>query len=154
MGELGCVGAGPPSMPGTRLLGNPLGGRGTRPHSQAKNLDFVRCNMKLCAGCRREFAASRSTAQFCSTACRVSVHRGKRLTPTETGPGRVLSVTPSRPSPHPTGTVSCNAKAPKTPTLHPRLVQDKSYPRMYRIKKKDGTVSDMVSLARAKEALL
>jgi hypothetical protein len=37
--------------------------------------------------------------------------------------------------------------------LDPRIVPDARWPDMYRIKKPDGTLSDMVNLTRARDAL-
>jgi hypothetical protein len=42
----------------------------------------------------------------------------------------------------------------KPPKVNPRIVADPKWPRMYRIKRRDGSLTDMVSLTRAKEALL
>ena len=42
----------------------------------------------------------------------------------------------------------------KPPNINPRIVADPKRPRMYRIKRRDGSLTDIVSLTRAKEALL
>jgi len=45
-------------------------------------------------------------------------------------------------------------QARKPPNLDPRIVPDPKWPGMYRIKRRDGDLTDMVSLSRAKDALL
>jgi hypothetical protein len=39
-------------------------------------------------------------------------------------------------------------------TFDPRIVPDPKWPDMYRIKRRDGSLTDMVTLARTKDALL
>ena len=41
----------------------------------------------------------------------------------------------------------------KPPRLDPRIVPDAKYPGMYRIRRPDGSLSDMVNLTRACDAL-
>jgi hypothetical protein len=41
----------------------------------------------------------------------------------------------------------------KRPRLDPRIVPDEHWPGMYRIKRPDGSLSDIVNLTRAKDAL-
>jgi len=42
----------------------------------------------------------------------------------------------------------------KPPKLDPRIVADPKWPGMYRIKRRDGSLTDMMSLTRAKDALV
>ena len=42
----------------------------------------------------------------------------------------------------------------KPPKFDPRIAADPKWPGMYRIKRRDGSLTDMVSLTRAKDALL
>jgi hypothetical protein len=42
----------------------------------------------------------------------------------------------------------------KPPKLDPRIVPDPKWPGMYRVRRPDGSLTDMVNLTRAKEALL
>jgi hypothetical protein len=44
--------------------------------------------------------------------------------------------------------------SPKKPDLDPRIVPDPKWPGMYRIKRADGSLSDMVNLSRARDALV
>ena len=45
------------------------------------------------------------------------------------------------------------APAPRPPGLNPRIVPDAKHPGMYRVRLPDGSLSDMVNLTRAKDAL-
>jgi len=42
----------------------------------------------------------------------------------------------------------------KPPKFDPRIAADPKWPGMYRIRRRDGILTDMVSLSRAKDALL
>jgi len=42
----------------------------------------------------------------------------------------------------------------KPPNINPRIVADPKWPWMYRIRRPDDSLTDMVSLTRAKDALL
>jgi hypothetical protein len=67
----------------------------------------------------------------------------------------VLSATATITTPEGLKPQSVTLRQPrKRPTLHPRVVPDQKWPGMYRIKRRDGSVTDTVSLTRAKEALL
>jgi hypothetical protein len=41
----------------------------------------------------------------------------------------------------------------KSPNLDPRIVPDPKWPGMYRIRRPDGSLTDLVNLTRAKDAL-
>ena len=44
-------------------------------------------------------------------------------------------------------------RASKAPSLDPRIVPDAKWPGMYRIRLRDGSLSDMTNLTRARDGL-
>jgi hypothetical protein len=113
-----------------------------------------------CSTCGLQFRSRRSTARFCGPRCRVAAKRtrdrGTPLTRAATrrsvAPDAVLSVTaPVRKSEgQKPQSVTLRREAAK---LDPRIVPDPIWPGMYRIRRPDGSLSDMVNLTRAKDAL-
>src|SRR5262245_4304832 len=113
-----------------------------------------------CFACGSQFRPHRSTARFCSPRCRKATQRARdRGTPIRVAAKRpgvatdaVLSVTTS---------IGMSAgQKPENVTLRrkpgkvdPRIVPDPKWPAMYRIKRPDGLLSDMVNLTRARDAL-
>jgi len=93
--------------------------------------------MTTCLPCGRPLPpAARRHARFCSPAHRAAHHRSSLANKIPrvrflTGPGR------DNPA----------AEAPVA------IVPDTAFPGMYRLKRTDGTLSDMVNLTRAKDAL-
>jgi hypothetical protein len=106
-------------------------------------------SVATCRCCGRSFQPRRSTARFCSDACRKRASRGAPTLP-EKAAGALLSVT---------GTVGTYASLGsenvtlRRKSLDPRIVPDPKWPNMYRVRRPDGLLSDMVSLTRAKDAL-
>jgi len=71
------------------------------------------------------------------------------------GQDAILSVTATIRTPEGLKPQSVTLRQPlKRPNLDPRIVADPKWPGMYRIKRRDGSLTDMVSLSRAKDALL
>ena len=114
-----------------------------------------------CPACGVQFRPQRSTARFCSPRCRKATQRardrGMPINGAATRPGvgldAGLSVTRTigmsegqKPQ-----SVTLRRKPPK---LDPRIVPDAQWAGMYRIRRPDGTLTDMVNLTRAKEALV
>ena len=112
-----------------------------------------------CSACGAPFRPQRSTARFCSPRCRKATQRardrGAPIRVAMTRPGvavdAVLSVTA------PVG-MSKDQK-PKSVTLRrnplkldPRIVPDPKWPGMYRIKRPDGSLSDIANLTRCRDA--
>ena len=109
-----------------------------------------------CRCCGRSFQPCRSTAIFCSPRCRVAAQRARdRGTPIQvaaTRPGvaadAVLSVTT------PIGQKPQGVTLRRKPLkLDPRIVPDPKWPGMYRVRRPDDSLTDMVNLMRAKDAL-
>jgi hypothetical protein len=113
-----------------------------------------------CPACGSQFRPQRSTARFCSSRCRkVSQRARDRGMPIKVAPTRpgvatdtVLSVTATigmsegqKPQ-----SVTLRRKPPK---FDPRIVADPKWPGMYRIKRPDGSLSDMANLTRCRDAL-
>lgn len=117
----------------------------------------------ICSTCRLPFARRRSTARLCSPRCRKAAQRARDR-------GTLVRVPATRPSVGQDAVVSVTAaigtseeqktqrvtlrQSRKLPTFDPRIVPDPKWPDMYRIKRRDGSLTDMVTLARAKDALL
>jgi hypothetical protein len=113
-----------------------------------------------CSHCGGEFKPLRRSARFCGSTCRVAAHRrmgcnAKQPPEKAAEASRALQngsgVPPARAD-------SKNAPAPMNYLSVTRrrhaIVPDDRWPGMYRIKRRDGSVTDMVCLTRAKEALL
>jgi hypothetical protein len=113
-----------------------------------------------CPACGVQFRPQRSTARFCSPRCRKATQRardrGMPINVAATRPGvdldAVLSVTTTigmsegqKPQ-----SVTLRRKAPK---LDPRVVPHEHWPGMFRIRRPDGSLSDMVNLTRVRDAL-
>jgi hypothetical protein len=117
----------------------------------------------ICSACGVAFTRRRSTGRLCSSRCRKAAQRardrgipiGIAATCPSVAPDAFLSVT---------GTIGISEEqktqrvtlrqSRKPPTLHPRVVPDQKWQGMYRIKRRDGSLTDMMSLTRAKAALL
>jgi len=113
-----------------------------------------------CLACGSHFRPQRSTARFCSPRCRKATQRAReRGLPLKVPPqarrdsaSAFLSVTT------PVGmsegqkpqSVTLRRKSPK---LDPRIAPDAKWPAMFRLRLPDGSLSDMVNLPRAKDAL-
>jgi len=113
-------------------------------------------------------------ARYCSDACRFAAHearrqRAPRRSTTTVGQSGVKNAVKFAPGPnvlsivgHATFSadisISYNGQnpgraSPKKPVLDPRIVPDSKWPGMYRVRRPDGSLSDMVNLTRAKDAL-
>jgi hypothetical protein len=113
-----------------------------------------------CSACGLQFRPQRSTARFCSSRCRKATQRardrGAPIRVTMTRPGvaidAVLSVTatPRLPKDQKPKSVTLRRKPPK---LDPRIAPDAKWPSMFRLRLPDGSLSDMLNLPRAKDAL-
>jgi len=116
-----------------------------------------------CFACGSQFTPQRSTARFCTPRCRKASQRardrGMPLSVTATRPsvatGAILSVTASlrMSEEHKSRSVTLR-QSHKPPKLDPRIVPDPKWPGMYRVRRPDGSLTDMVNLTRAKDALL
>src|SRR5260370_19853076 len=117
----------------------------------------------ICSAGRVPFIPRRSTALFCSPRCRKAAQRARDR-------GTPISVAVTRPSVAPDAVLSVTAtidiskgqkpqsvtlKQPrKPPKLDPRIVSDLKWPGMFRIKRRDGSLTGHVSLTRATDAVL
>ena len=124
----------------------------------AMNCSYVQCG--------REYVRDRSTGRYCSSACRVAALRSRRRDapssadgPPQVSGGRLQhSLALQGPSGRVGGynphlvTLSHLSHGASKP-LPKGIVRDAKYPNMYRLKLPDGSLSDMVNLTRAKDAL-
>jgi endogenous inhibitor of DNA gyrase (YacG/DUF329 family) len=116
-----------------------------------------------CARCGRVFAPQRSTARYCNSRCRLIAHRSASAEPPATANRKAadarVSVSSHPGTYHPPSSASetltpQQPRASKAPSkLDPRIVPDAKWPGMYRVRRPDGTLSDLVNLTRAKDAL-
>jgi hypothetical protein len=115
--------------------------------------------MTACLACETQFHPRRSTARYCSARCRVAHARSRSDSPRK-GPqgarGAIISVTGRQPSsPAAEGhsvTLTCPTKRESKP-LPDGIVPDARWPGMYRLRLPDGSLSAMVNLTRARDAL-
>jgi hypothetical protein len=113
-----------------------------------------------CSACGLQFRPQRSTARFCSSRCRKATQRardrGAPIRVAMTRPGvavdAVLTVTtlPGPSNDHKPKSVTLRRKSLK---LDPRIAPDAKWPAMFRLHLPDGSLSDMVNLPRAKDAV-
>jgi len=111
-----------------------------------------------CSRCGSKFRPQRSTARFCSPRCRVAAQRARDQ-------GAPIRVAATRPSVATDAVLSVTAiiemsagKKPESvtlrqPKLDPRIVSDSKWPGMYRIRRPDGSLSEMANLTRCRDAL-
>ena len=138
----------------------------TRPVSLAfsqKRRNYSSAATAVCRECRKRFLLSRRSNQhrhaggvphngsrFCSPRCKQAAYRKRSAGRLKTAQGANTHAT-----------VTCRLEdienvgeiGTKKTVLDPRIVPDKCYPNMYRLKLPNGSFSDMVSLTRAKDAL-
>jgi hypothetical protein len=118
-------------------------------------------NGATCSACGLQFRPQRSTARFCSSRCRKATQRARdrgapiRVAMTRPGVavGAVLSVT-ATPGPAKHQKPRSVTLRRKPLNLDPRIAPDAKWPAMFRLRLPDGSLSDMVNLPRAKDALL
>jgi len=113
-----------------------------------------------CPACGSPFRPQRSTARFCSSRCRKVSQRARDR-------GMPIKVAPTRPGVATDTVLSVTAtirmsegQKPQTVTLRrkslkldPRIVADANWPGLYRIRRADGSLSDMANLTRCRDAL-
>ena len=113
-----------------------------------------------CHACGSQFRPQRSTARFCSPRCRKATQRardrGMPINVAATRPGvgldAVLSVTATIGMSEGQKPQSVTLKR-KPAKLDPRIVPDPKWPGMYRIRRPDGSLSEMANLTRRRDAL-
>ena len=124
-------------MPRTNVVGTPASpGSGAQQCAQAGKREH-RINNTICHQCGKPLPmTARRHARFCSPAHRAAYHRSSIAA----GMARVrFPVAPTR------------DKA--APPAYIAIVADNRFPGMYRLKRTDGSFSDMVNLTRARDAL-
>ena len=113
-----------------------------------------------CSTCGLQFRSQRSTARFCGPRCRVAAKRTRDR-------GTPVTRAATRPSVTPDAVLSVRVpigvsdrQKPRIVTLRrkplnldPRIVPDPKWPTMFRLRLPDGSLSDMMNLTRAKDAL-
>jgi hypothetical protein len=108
-----------------------------------------------CLACETEFHPRRSTARYCGDRCRKAASRGAA----RGVPRAFLSMTghprppeAANPLPAPDVTLTSPIKRKSKP-LPDGIVPDAKWPGMYRLRLPDGSLSAMVNLTRARDAL-
>jgi hypothetical protein len=104
-----------------------------------------------CSNCGGEFEPRRRSAQFCGATCRKRASRGASTAPTNSTRAFV-SVTGHPDIPAAGKRVFVTLRRPSM--LSTRVVPDARWPGMYRLRLSDGSLSDMLNVTRAKDALL
>jgi hypothetical protein len=120
-----------------------------------------------CQNCGRTLASRRSTARYCGGACRTAAQRKRdRGLPVERAPRLVarlpcaslaLQAPPVLSPAHNSADVTLTRQqiwaSKSAQKLDRRIVPDAKWPGMYRLRLPDGSLTDMVNLTRAKDAL-
>jgi Helix-turn-helix domain len=111
-----------------------------------------------CAHCGNVFKPLRQSARFCGSRCRVAAHRKTNCnanrgakTPSD-GPPALQSESGAHPQAPETKNALAATKTLSVTRRH-SVVPDEKWARMYRLRLPDGSLTDMVSLTRAKETL-
>jgi hypothetical protein len=111
-----------------------------------------------CSHCGTEFKPLRRSARFCSSTCRVAAHRKADCN------ANLAADTPSEAprtsqngskvhAGRPEQIKAPTAGKPLSVTRSYAIVPDAKWPGMYRIKRPDGTLTEMVNRTRARDAL-
>jgi hypothetical protein len=118
---------------------------------------------RKCARCGGVFTPQRSTARYCDSRCRLIAHRSASAEPPATANRKAadarISVSSHPGTYHPPSSASetltpQQPRASKAPSkLDPRIVPDAKWPGMYRVRLPGGSLTDMVNLTRARDAL-
>ena len=107
---------------------------------------------------RTEAAALHHGARYCGTSCRQAAHEDRR-TRVRARPSSVGQNAPkSAEGSYVDVSMPCKGEktgrgSPKKPDLDPRMVPDAHWAGMYRIRRADGSLTEMVNMTRAREAL-
>jgi hypothetical protein len=114
--------------------------------------------MVACQHCGQLFVPVRATARFCGPTCRKASNRANGSPPsamerfasaTGTGTGEVFSVTGTSGTPGAPNASAVTLR--RRPNLPAGIVEDETYPGMFRVIRPDGSRSDMANLTRAVE---
>jgi hypothetical protein len=113
---------------------------------------------RKCARCGGLFTPRRATARYCGTACRVAAHRGTDCNANSAAESAREAAPASQNGSevHPTRSGPITTPAATKPLSVTRgyaIVPDAKWPGMYRIRRPDGSLSDIANLTRAKDAL-
>ena len=103
-----------------------------------------------CAHCGNVFKPLRRSARFCGDRCRKRASRGGATAPTVPA-GTFLSVTGHRDIRATIKLIFVTLRQPAS--LSESIVPDGNYPSMYRLRLPDGSLSGLVNLTRARDAL-
>ena len=125
-------------MPRTNVVGTTAPpGSGAQRCAQAGERE-QRIDNAICHQCGKPLpATARRHARFCSSAHRRAAYRANN---------------PDRQRVRARFLGAVDAKNP-APAIYIAIVPDKRFPGMYRLKRADGSISDMVNLTRARDAL-
>jgi hypothetical protein len=111
--------------------------------------------LTTCQQCQTEFEPKRPPAKFCSGTCRVAAHRGnppKRPVRAPAAAQECVTEGARASDTHGASKIaSVTLKPPKS--LPAGIVRDTVYANVYRLVRPNGTLTDMVNLTRAKDAL-
>jgi hypothetical protein len=119
----------------------------------------IRIKPTACLACETQFHPRRSTARYCSARCRVAHARSWSDSPAtarQEPAGAIISVTGHHPSSPAAEGHSVTLTSPikrESKPLPDGIVPDAKWPGMYRLCLPDGSLSVMVNLTRAKDAL-
>jgi hypothetical protein len=122
--------------------------------------------MSKCSHCGAEFKPLRRSARFCGTACRVAAHRkpdcnansaadspSEAPLASQNGSGVHRTRSELKTASTATKSLSVTRGFAMASAGAARIVPDAKWPGMYRIKRPDGSLTDMVNLTRARDAL-
>ena len=109
----------------------------------------------VCRHCGERFPLSRRDTTYCSSRCKQAAYRARSSVTAPEQPGGVTSALKS-PEGTP-GKVSPLIRNKQQKRPHKvggySIVPDDRWPGMYRIRKPDGSLTDIVNLARARDAI-
>jgi hypothetical protein len=118
---------------------------------------IARNNFSVCSHCGAEFKPLRRSARFCGPTCRKAANRKLcHANVTTDGPSEAARTSQNGSRVHAGRSGQINAATTAkllSVTRGFAIVPDARWPGMYRIRRPDGTLTEMVNLTRAKDAL-
>jgi hypothetical protein len=106
-----------------------------------------------CSHCAAKFRPQRRSARFCSPRCRLSAHRGLPARASEKPRDAFLSVSGAHGIHKSSSGARETLTRPSRSKLDPRIVSDARWSGMFRLRLPGGSLTDMVNLTRARDAL-
>jgi hypothetical protein len=118
--------------------------------------ESARNRFSICSHCGSEFRSQRCSARYCGSTCRKAANRkqchANSTADSASGAAKSSRNGASFPSERSEPINAPTAKKPLSVTRGYAIVPDAKWPGMYRIRRPDGSLTDLLSLTRARDA--